>query len=156
MGGEDDRAARRRPVQGPGQHVGQEPVAALPPGDLVLRRGGEGQPGPAGELGKGLAGPVAERDHMVEPASGESLEVLRLPDAYLGRLLMFQMLGSVVGNLVGGDLSVESALSYAVERLSVRTIAICGHSGCGAGSSSSSVSRAETKNSHPACSGVGQ
>ncbi|MDF2828073.1 MAG: carbonic anhydrase [Mycobacterium sp.] len=37
-----------------------------------------------------------------------------------------------VGNLVGGDLSVESALSYAVERLSVRTIAICGHSGCDA------------------------
>lgn len=37
-----------------------------------------------------------------------------------------------VGNLVGADLSVESALSYAVGRLSVRTIAICGHSGCDA------------------------
>ncbi|MGN7779140.1 SulP family inorganic anion transporter [Mycolicibacterium sp. 22603] len=37
-----------------------------------------------------------------------------------------------VGNLVGADLSVESALSYAVDRLSVRTIAICGHSGCDA------------------------
>jgi MFS family permease len=33
-----------------------------------------------------------------------ALEVLRLPDAYLGRLLMFQMVGSVVGNLVGGYL----------------------------------------------------
>jgi carbonic anhydrase len=37
-----------------------------------------------------------------------------------------------VGNLVGSDLSVESALSYAVDRLSVRTIAICGHSHCDA------------------------
>ena len=37
-----------------------------------------------------------------------------------------------VGNLVGADLSVESALSYAVDRLSVRTIAICGHSECDA------------------------
>jgi carbonic anhydrase len=36
-----------------------------------------------------------------------------------------------VGNLVG-DLSVDSALSYAVDRLSVRTIVICGHSGCDA------------------------
>jgi carbonic anhydrase len=35
-----------------------------------------------------------------------------------------------VGNLVDG--SVESALTYALERLSVRTIAICGHSGCDA------------------------
>lgn len=37
-----------------------------------------------------------------------------------------------VGNLVGADLSVESALSYAVGRLSVRTIVVCGHSGCDA------------------------
>ena len=38
-----------------------------------------------------------------------------------------------VGNLVPGgsaDASVESALSYALERLSVHTIAVCGHSGC--------------------------
>jgi carbonic anhydrase len=38
-----------------------------------------------------------------------------------------------VGNLVPGgsaDASVESALSYALERLSVQTIAVCGHSGC--------------------------
>ncbi|MET0455762.1 MAG: bifunctional SulP family inorganic anion transporter/carbonic anhydrase [Mycobacterium sp.] len=38
-----------------------------------------------------------------------------------------------VGNLVptdGTDASVDSALSYALERLSVQTIAICGHSGC--------------------------
>lgn len=33
-----------------------------------------------------------------------ALEVLQVPDAYLGRLLMFQMVGSVVGNLVGGYL----------------------------------------------------
>lgn len=52
-----------------------------------------------------------------------------------------------VGNLVGGDLSVESALSYAVGRLSVSTIAICGHSGCDAmhdlmhGSADGSVGR---------------
>ncbi|MCF6387900.1 bifunctional SulP family inorganic anion transporter/carbonic anhydrase [Mycobacterium sp. MBM] len=37
-----------------------------------------------------------------------------------------------VGNLVGADLSVESALSYALNRLSVRTVVICGHSGCDA------------------------
>ncbi|WNG84198.1 bifunctional SulP family inorganic anion transporter/carbonic anhydrase [Mycobacterium sp. ITM-2016-00316] len=37
-----------------------------------------------------------------------------------------------VGNLVGDDLSVESALSYALGRLSVRTVVICGHSGCDA------------------------
>lgn len=36
-----------------------------------------------------------------------------------------------VGNLVG-DLSVDSALSHAVERLSVGTVVICGHSGCDA------------------------
>ncbi|MGU3500378.1 SulP family inorganic anion transporter [Mycobacterium sp. C31M] len=35
-----------------------------------------------------------------------------------------------VGNR--GDLSAESALAYAVQRLSVRTIAVCGHSGCDA------------------------
>jgi carbonic anhydrase len=35
-----------------------------------------------------------------------------------------------VGNLA--DSSVESALRYAVDRLSVRTIAVCGHSGCDA------------------------
>ena len=33
---------------------------------------------------------------------------------------------------MGDDLSVDSALSYALGRLSVRTVAICGHSGCGA------------------------
>ena len=33
-----------------------------------------------------------------------------------------------VGNLA--DASVESAVSYALERLSVHTIAVCGHSGC--------------------------
>lgn len=33
---------------------------------------------------------------------------------------------------MGDDLSVESALSYALGRLSVRTVAICGHSGCDA------------------------
>ncbi len=37
-----------------------------------------------------------------------------------------------VGNMVGDDLSVESALSYALGRLSVRTVVICGHSGCDA------------------------
>ncbi|WP_418287653.1 SulP family inorganic anion transporter [Mycobacterium adipatum] len=37
-----------------------------------------------------------------------------------------------VGNLVGADLSVESALSYALNRLTVRSIGICGHSGCDA------------------------
>lgn len=37
-----------------------------------------------------------------------------------------------VGNLVGADLSVDSALTYAVERHAVRTIAICGHTGCDA------------------------
>lgn len=35
-----------------------------------------------------------------------------------------------VGNLADG--SVESALSYAVDRLTVQTIAVCGHSGCDA------------------------
>lgn len=37
-----------------------------------------------------------------------------------------------IGNLVGDDLSVDSALSYALGRLSVRTVVICGHSGCDA------------------------
>ncbi len=52
-----------------------------------------------------------------------------------------------VGNLVGDDLSVDSALSYALGRLSVRTVVICGHSGCDAmhdlmhGSADGSVGR---------------
>lgn len=54
-----------------------------------------------------------------------------------------------VGNLVPehGEGSVASALSYAVDRLSVRTIGVCGHSGCDAmqdlmnGSGDESVAR---------------
>ncbi|MEV6137415.1 bifunctional SulP family inorganic anion transporter/carbonic anhydrase [Nocardia sp. NPDC051990] len=40
-----------------------------------------------------------------------------------------------VGNLVpvgGSDVSVEAALVYALEKLDVRAVVICGHSGCGA------------------------
>ncbi|MFC9896481.1 SulP family inorganic anion transporter [Nocardia sp. NPDC127579] len=39
-----------------------------------------------------------------------------------------------VGNLVPGghDVSVEAALIYALEKLDVRSVVVCGHSGCGA------------------------
>jgi carbonic anhydrase len=40
-----------------------------------------------------------------------------------------------IGNLIpadGRDTSVDAALVYALERLSVRSVVVCGHSGCGA------------------------
>lgn len=40
-----------------------------------------------------------------------------------------------VGNLLpvgGSDVSVEAALIYALDKLDVRTVVVCGHSGCGA------------------------
>ena len=44
-------------------------------------------------------------------------------------------MGNVVRNAAGGnrlDPSVEAALEFALEELSVKSVVICGHSGCGA------------------------
>jgi carbonic anhydrase len=52
-----------------------------------------------------------------------------LTDSAPGELLNVRNVGNLVP-VGGSDASVDSALSYALERLAVHTVAVCGHSGC--------------------------